>query len=100
MASGIKLSGVVSCSGCALFLTNVDVVCLQEIHCVSSAECLSWFSSSGFSSVVSPDSAHSCGNIVLLCFSLSLVNSWCDVDGRLLQCEFSFLGKSFRVCSV
>lgn len=31
----------------------VDVVCLQETHCTSSTECLSWFSSSGFSSVLS-----------------------------------------------
>ena len=80
--------------------TNVDVVCLQETHCVSSTECLSWFSSSGFSSVVSPGSVHSCGNIILFRPSLSLVNSWCDGDGRFLQCEFSFLGKSFQVCSV
>lgn len=32
--------------------------------------------------------------------SLSLVNSWCDVDGRFVQSEFSFLGKSFCVCCV
>ena len=80
--------------------TNVDIVCLQETHCVSSTECLLWFSSSGFSSVVSPGSVHSCGNIILFRPSLSLINSWCDVDGRYLQCEFSFLGKSFRFCSV
>ena len=43
---------------------------------------------------------HSCGNIILFRPSLSLINSWCDVDGRYLQCEFSFLHKSFRVCSV
>ena len=29
-----------------------------------------------------------------------LANSWCDVLGRYLQVEFSFFGKSFRVCCV
>lgn len=71
---------------------SVDVVCLQETHCLSADECSSWFLSSGFSSVLSPGSAHSCGCIVLFRPSLSLVNSWCDVDGRFVQCEFSFLG--------
>lgn len=56
--------------------------------------------SCGFSSVLSSGSAHSCGCIVLFRPSLSLVNSWCDVDGRFLQCEFSFLGKSFRICCI
>ena len=78
----------------------VDVVCLQETHCISSAECLSWFSSSGFSSVLSSGSTHSCGNIILFRPSLSLVNSWRDTDGRLVQCEFSFHDKSFRVCCI
>ena len=79
---------------------SVDVVCLQETHCLSTVECSSWFLSSGFSSVLSPGSAHSCGCIVLFRPSLSLVNSWSDVNGRFLQCEFSFLGKSFRVCCI
>ena len=76
---------------------GADIVCLQETHCLSSAECSSWFFSSGFSAVVSPGSFHSCGCIVLFRPSLSLVNSWCDVSGRYLQVEFSFFGKSFRV---
>ena len=75
-----------------------DVVCLQEAHCVSSAECASWFPSSGFSSCVSPGSAHSCGCIILHRPTLSLVDSWSDSEGRLLQCAFSFSGKVFRVC--
>jgi len=29
-----------------------------------------------------------------------LVNSWCDDDGRFLQCEFSFYAKLFRVCCI
>ena len=79
---------------------GADIVCLQETHCLSSAECSSWFLSSGFSAVISLGSSHSCGCIVLFRPSLSLVNSWCDVLGRYLQVEFSFFGKSFRVCCV
>ena len=79
---------------------SVDVVCLQETHCVSVAECSLWFRSSGFDSVVSAGSSHSCGCIVLFRPSLSLVNSWCDSDGRFLQCEFLFCAKLFRVCCI
>ena len=43
----------------------VDVVCIQESHCVSLAECDLWFRSSGFPSVVSPGSKKSCGCVVL-----------------------------------
>ena len=79
---------------------GADIVCLQETHCLSAAECSSWFFSSGFSAVGSSGSSHSCGCIVLFRPSLSLVNSWCDVSGRHLQVEFSFFGKSFRVVCV
>ena len=77
---------------------TVDVVCLQETHCVSQAECNLWFSSSGFLSCLSPGSLHSCGCVVLYRPSLSFVNSWIDSCGRYLQCEFCFHDKSFRVC--
>ena len=76
----------------------VDIVCLQETHCVSSADCSLWFSSSGFASCISPGSNHSRGCIVLYRPSLSFVNSWSDDDGRLVQCEFSVRDKLFRVC--
>ena len=79
---------------------SVDIVCLQETHCLSSPECSSWFLSSGFNSSLSPGAVHCCGYIILFRPSLSLVNSWCDDEGRYLQCEFSFLGKSFRLCSI
>lgn len=79
---------------------SVDVVCLQETHCVSSTECALWFASSGFLSCVSPGSNHSRGCVILHHPSLSLVDSWSDADGRLLRCEFSFYGKSFRVCTL
>lgn len=77
---------------------SVDVFCLQKTHCVSCKDCSSWFLSSDFGFLLSPGSSHSCGNIVLFRPSLSLVDFWCDVDGRFLQCEFSYLGKSFRIC--
>ena len=80
--------------------SGVDVVCLQETHCVSVAECSLWFQSSGFGSAVSCGSSHSCGCIVLFRPSLTLLNSWCDSDGRFLQCEFSFCTKLFRVCCI
>ena len=74
---------------------SVDIVCLQETHCVSVAECSSWFWSSGFDSVVSGGSTHSCGCIVLFRPTVFLVNSWCDSNGRFLQCEFSYSAKLF-----
>lgn len=79
---------------------SVDVVCLQETHCLSVAECSLWFRSSGFLSALSPGSSHSCGCIILFRPSLSLLNSWSDSAGRFLQCEFSFQDKTFRVCSI
>ena len=79
---------------------SVDIVCLQETHCVSVVECSSWFRSSGFDSVVSGGSTHSCGCIVYFRPTVSLVNSWFDSDGRFLQCEFSFSAKLFRVCCI
>ena len=93
-----KRSGLVQWLGS--LPSAVDVVCLQETHCVSPAECTSWFASSGFLSCVSPGSNHSCGCIVLHRPALSLVDSWSDDDGRLLQCTFTFFGKSFRVCCI
>ena len=79
---------------------SIDIICLQETHCVSQAECSLWFRSSGFDSIVSGGSAHSCGCIVLFRPSLSLVNSWCDSDGRFVQCEFQYFAKLFRVCCI
>ena len=79
---------------------SVDIVCLQETHCLSFSECSLWFQSSGFSCALSCGSVHSCGCVVLFRPSLSLVNSWGDDDGRYLQCEFVFCGKSFRVSCI
>ena len=79
---------------------SVDIVCLQETHCVSVTDCSPWFVSSGFSSCVFPGSNRSCGCIILYRSSLSIVNSWSDAAGRFLQCEVSFGGQLFRVCCV
>lgn len=49
-------------------LSTVNVVCLQEAHCVSDAECRSQFPSLGYGFVLYPGSVHSHG-----CF----VPSWC-----------------------
>ena len=38
---------------------SVDVVCLQEVNCVSESLCQFWFRFSGFSSCVSPGSNRS-----------------------------------------
>ena len=76
---------------------SVDVVCLQESHCVSDVECHSWFSSSGLSFVLSPGSSRSGGCIVLYRPVLCLVNSWCEVPGRSLLCEFTLYDSTFRV---
>ena len=79
---------------------SVEIVCLQETHCLSLSECSLWFQSSGFSCAFSCGSVHSCGSVVLFRPSLSLVNSWGDDVGRYLHCEFVFCGKLFRVCCI
>ena len=79
---------------------SADIVCLQEMHCLSLSECSMWFQSSGFSCALSCGSVHSRGCVVLFRPSLSLVNSWGDDDGHYLQCEFVFCGKLFRVCCI
>ena len=77
-----------------------DIICLQEVHCSSVRECSSWFQSSGFGVVCSPGSVRSAGCVILFRDSLSVSDSWCDAEGRYLQCKFSFRGQSFRVCSL
>ena len=76
---------------------SVDVVCLQETHCVSEEECRLWFSATRLLLLVSPGSRHACGCVVLYQPHLSLMRSWKDDDRRLAFCEFSFRGKVFRV---
>ena len=67
---------------------------------MSDVECLSWFRSSGFQSVVSPGSQKSCGCVILFHPSLLLVDFSSDDAGRFVSCEFCLQDKSFRVISL
>ena len=58
---------------------------------MSDVECLSWFRSSGFQSVVSSGSQKSRGCIIL---------SSLFVACRFVSCEFCLQDKSFRVISL
>ena len=78
----------------------VDVICLQETHCLSVAECRFWFLFSGYTCLVSPGSARSCGCILLFRPTLHLVRSWSDDAGRYLLAEFTFQDCCFRVLCV
>ena len=75
-----------------------NIVCLQETHVSSDAECLSWFRASGFSSVSCSGTVYSCGCVMLFRHPMSFIRKWVDSDGRFLLCEFSYLDKTFRVC--
>ena len=77
-----------------------DFVCLQETHCVSVAECSSWFLSSGYSFVSCLGSVKSCGCILVFRSRSTLVRSFCDADGRFLCGKFSFSDQVFRVACV
>ena len=77
--------------------SRADVICLQETHCLSEAECRSWFSFTGLTGLVSPGSARSCGCIILFRPTLSFVRSWFDDVGRYIQVEFAFQDSCFRV---
>ena len=67
---------------------------------MSDVECLSWFRSSGFQSVVSPGSQKSCGCVILFHPSLLLVDFSSDDAGRFVSGEFCLQDKSFRVISL
>ena len=77
-----------------------DIVCLQEVHALSSDECSSWFQPFGFSSLTSPGSNHARETAVLYKSSFTLVGSFCDTDGRFASCNFSFRDKTFCVVSL
>ena len=78
----------------------VDFVCLQETHALSANEATAWFSSYGWSSVVSPCSRHSCGTVLLFRLYYQILNSWFDSDGRFVLVEFSFRNVVFRIVSL
>ena len=99
VGSEIPLNVVVSCNGCNLCLVLL-MSCVSKRHTVSEVDCQSWFASLGYQAAFSPGSVRSCGCIVLLHPCLSLVNSWCDTDGRFLLYEFSCRDKLFRVANL
>ena len=79
---------------------NLDFVCFQETHVVSHSECLSWFSSYGFLTVVSPGSPHSCGSVILYRSKYHLVKTWSDSSGRFVMAEFQHHDVSFRLACI
>ena len=79
---------------------SLDFACLQETHVTSVAECISWFSSYGFLSAVSPGSAHSCGSLILYRPRYTLLNSWVDSSGRFVLAEFQDRDVIFRVACI
>ena len=72
-----------------------DIVSIQEAHCVSVDECRSWFSSSGFSFVLSPGSNRSCGCIVLFRSSLLCVRVGVIMPGVMFSVSFLLVVKFF-----
>ena len=79
---------------------SLDFTCLQKTHVTSVAECISWFSSYGFLSTVSPCSAHSCGSVILYWPRYTLLNSWVDSSGQFVLAEFQDCDVIFRVACI
>ena len=77
---------------------NSDVVCLQELHCVSENEVKTWFPS--FSVVSSAGSSKSCGVAVLFKPSFSLVDAVRDSSGRFVRARLLRAGATFDVHGV
>ena len=94
----------ISAEVCSAWLNSlpspVDAINLQEAHCLSVAECRFWFLFSGYTCLVSPGSARSCGCILLFRPTLHLVRSWSDDAGRYLLAEFTFQDCCFCVLFV
>lgn len=78
---------------CWLSGFNFDVVCLQELHCVSEDEVKSWFPS--FSVVSSVGSNKSCGVAVLFKPTFSLVDAVRDSSGRFVRARLLRVGPTF-----
>ena len=74
---------------------SVDIVCLQETHCLSLSECSLWFQSCGFSCALSCGSVHSCGCVVVV---ISIVNL-CSAANRFVCVVFMRLITTLHVTS-
>ena len=96
----VQSCGQSTSHNCPHFALYIFQLCLQETHCLSVAECRFWFLSSGYTCLVSPGSARSCGCILLFQPTLDLVRSWSDDAGRYLLAEFTFQDCCFRVLCV
>ena len=101
----INVNGLRDCNKRMGFLhwlshLSLDIVCLQEVHVLTSAEGSSWFDSFGYRSFVSPGSNHARGTVILFRPTFSLSGSFCDTEGRFVLCDFTFRGKFFRVASL
>ena len=79
---------------------NYDVLCLQETHISSYAECSAWLSPAGYDCLISPGSNRSRGSVILYRTSFSLQKQWSDTEGRLIWAEFAIRELSFRVLCV
>ena len=83
---------------------TVDVVCLQETHCVSSSDCSLWFASSGFLSCVFPGSNHSCGCIILhhplLIHGLMLPDVFSSASSPFVVSHFVFAMCMLRIATL
>ena len=79
---------------------SLDMVCLQETHAASCAECVSWFSSYGFLLLSSPGTAHSSGVAILFRPTFDLVSSVFDSGGRFVMGHFKYHGLTFGVACI
>ena len=79
---------------------NYDVLCLQETHISSYAECSAWLMPAGYDCLISPGSNRSCVSVILYRSSFSLQNHWSDTEGRLIWAELAIRELSFRVLCV
>ena len=79
---------------------NPDFVCLQELHLRDNSEALSWFSSSGYSCLVSAGSTKSAGVAILYRPSFTVRQCWKDQAGRFISAEFQANSSTFRVVSL
>ena len=96
MGSVTRSSGYPFVVGC--LAPNFDVVCLQELHCVSGDEVKSWFPY--FSVVSSLSSSKSCGVAVLFKPTFTLVNAVTDFSGRFVRARLCRAGATFNVVSL
>ena len=76
---------------------SLEYVCLQKTYVISLSESSSWFSSYGFSSVVSPGNVYSCGAVILCHPVYYLRDFQTDDCGHLVLAEFQIRESLFRI---